>query len=620
MTRFIAAGSVWMVLLIACATILPTGVGAMAADAEDTSSFAVRDDWKPISEAEVAEARRLLDRTVARLDERLTEDGSGGDAWRAYLKWAILAEALRQPQPDLGALDEVYWRFDADYRGLELVWFADVRLAARHYLNLRRGVGNPEMVQTAFERLRESLPGRLRAYAKAPTPSEAAVLGEALGWLADFEQGRGLLREVDRRLRRPNCVIELSRSLVSAGLAGPIDEPTPIRDVILGTTIRGTGQTEGELSVEFLPDEEDAVVDLVMLARTESTNVGYNGPVRIYSQGTTDLGARKRLLISAEGIRALPSVAEAATRTKIQGVRAVRGGRIVEKIAWRKVCQSKRQAEAISSQHAEERLNRRIDQQAAEMVRDANEGFHNRFRRPLWERRILPDPLRFSTTEDAVRVVGLTAGPTQLAAPNDPPKLEKPLDLSVRVHESMINNAAATLLAGRTLSEEDFLATLGDLLGEVPERFQPDEEDEPWAIQFAPREPFTVTFADGGLTMAIHAVKFNRGGSEHPGMDVKATYKIDKADGKYVLVRQGELWIFPPGFEPGKGRISTREQTLRQLLEKRFGRILEATLKPRGELSPKGRWEKVGKLRVAHWTSQGGWMTLGWNLSKKAAP
>ena len=299
------------------------------------------------------------------------------------------------------------------------------------------------------------------------------------------------------------------------------------------------------------------------------------------------------------------------------GFCAVRGGKIVERIAWKRAYRDKRQAEAIASAHAESRVNRRIDERAGEMLSEANDAFHAKFRQPLFRHRLLPAALRFSTTPDALRVVGLGAGPSQLAAVAGPPTPAEPSDAVVRVHESMINNAATTMLAGRTVSEEQFLATIGDIFGKVPERLLPEEGKEPWEIAFAAHDPFFVTFAGDGFSVSMQAVGYTRGESTYSGMNLTARYKIEKAGDEFRAIRQGDLEVFPPGFAAENRKLSAREQTLRRLLQTRFAKIFDEELPARGILELPGRWSKVGPLRLAQWTTADGWMVLAWNLPKE---
>ena len=60
-------------------------------------------------------------------------------------------------------------------------------------------------------------------------------------------------------------------------------------------------------------------------------------------------------------------------------------------------------------------------------------------------------------------------------------------DMSLQIHESMINNLAFDALAGRTVYEEKVQAAAIDALGHLPEKMKGDEDGKPWAITFAPR-------------------------------------------------------------------------------------------------------------------------------------
>ncbi|MBN1912153.1 MAG: hypothetical protein JW818_20705 [Pirellulales bacterium] len=579
--------------------------------------YADDEPFQALSEDNLRQVRRQLDEAVERLTARLDQDGPNGKAWKAYLKWDAFLDQLRTKGPlDPEKLDAVYSRLDASYPGLELVWFVDVRQALKHYLNIARGIDNPE-IAAAYDKLMKTLPKRLKSYANNPTPREAAVIGQIVGWLEDFGQGKQMIGQIRERLRHPNLMIRMSSPLVSAGFEDKVDDTSPVHDVILGTTVHGTGHTIGTVTATLSDDPQDAAIELLFRGQTESSTIGRNGPVRIHSQGLTDLEARKQVVFDAEGIRTMPSVADASTSTDIQSIQAVRGGRFVERIAWRRACRDKGRAEAIASCHAEAKLNRRINEEADAKVAKANEDFRTKVRAPLFARRVWPEMLQFKTSKDALHVVVLQAGSAQLAALAAPPELTGESDLAVRVHESMINNGAETLLAGRTLSEDEFLKTVKDILGEVPERLQAQKDAEPWAISFASVEPFTVTFAENGFVVAIRANAWFRGDSEYPPMNVTAAYKIERDKHGLVAVRQGDLAVFPPNFKQGKDKLSAREQTIRRLLTDRLDRVLEAKLKPRGVLELRGQWKKAGSLQLDTWQTAKGWMILTWQRAAK---
>ena len=424
---------------------------------------------------------------------------------------------------------------------------------------------------------------------------------------------RELLSALRSQLSHANVFVRVKSEVVGAGIGGPVDEVAPIDDCILGTTIHGTGRTVGQSTVALVPSSEFGVLDIHLSATNTSQNVGYNGPVCIQTSGVTGISACKRVWINSDGWFAHPAVACAETHTTIQCISAMNGRQMVENIAWRRAGKQQSEAECIASQHAEQRVNERVDRQSADMLQQANESYEKKFHRPLAERNVFPQTLNFSTTAEALHVVGLEAGSDQLAAPDEPPaSAEADADMSLRVHESTINNAAAVALSGMILPEATFQAAMTDLLGQLPERLKSDEKSEPWTIVFARRQPFTVSFADNGFRVTLRARNFYRGDVKKAGMNVTANYKFVQADGVFKAVRQGELEIFPPGFVPNSGqRLPPRLQGERTVLMRRFNKVFEPVLVAKG-LTPKGKWAAVGKLEPVELSSSSGWLLVSW--------
>ena len=96
-------------------------------------------------------------------------------------------------------------------------------------------------------------------------------------------------------------------------------------------------------------------------------------------------------------------------------------------------------------------------------------------------------------------------------------------------------------------------------------------------------------------------------------MNVTAAYKIEKTETGFKAVRQGDVEVFPPDFDPkGDQKLSARYTTIRTLLTKRFNKIFEPELKGEGLTLP-GKWEKAGKFMPVQWVCQDGWLVLAWN-------
>ena len=247
------------------------------------------------------------------------------------------------------------------------------------------------------------------------------------------------------------------------------------------------------------------------------------------------------------------------------------------------------------------------------MLAQANRDYQKKFHRPTTERKVFPQLLQFSTTKEAMHVVGLEAGAAQLAASGEPPALARPeADVSVRVHQSSVNNMAASVLSGMVLHEATLQATISELLGYVPERLKPDPDQEPWTIVFARQQPISVSFGDGGFNITLRGQEYFKGDKGYPGMNVSATYKFVKEGDVFKAIRQGDLQIFPPGFVPGHGQIGVRHQVIRKLLERRVGKMLQPELVAKG-ITPSGkRGAAIGKLYPVEMDAQNGWLVVGW--------
>jgi hypothetical protein len=418
-----------------------------------------------------------------------------------------------------------------------------------------------------------------------------------------------------------NLVVEISTPIIGAGIAGPVDDTIAVRDRILGTSLFGTAHTVGQTTVELFPDSSKGAIDTLFSGRSVSNTTGYHGPVTIQSSASTKLDAQKRLWIDAGGLSACPTTSHAETCSTIQCIQSNKnvGKRMVEHAAWNRAGKQKGQAEAIASQHAEQRLDKRIDEQANESLVKANQAYEEKFRRPFMERKLFPQALDFSTTPQALRIVGLEAGNARLGAPVAAPPVVEGAEMSVCVHESMINNLAADALSGRTVHEENLQSLAIQMLGHLPERMKGDEDGLPWAIAFARRQPISVAFADDGFKITLRGAKYYKGPDAHPGMDISASYKIEKTPDGFKAVRQGNIQVFPPDFVPGSGaQIDGRRQIIRTLLEKRFAKVFEPEMISEGLELP-GKWSSAGRLMPIQFTCQNGWMVIAWRRTAAAA-
>ena len=574
-----------------------------------------KDDFVPVTEADLEKSKAALAKSAGRLNDYLTSGGEFGTGWKTYLRWDKLQAQLDgDDEADLGTLGEVYGQFRANHQGLELDRFSKVADTLRRYFDLSFAAQTSN-ADELFSNSLEDLAGELERYAAAPTDEDRWAIGARLGGLESTGQVPYLTSAVRDRFSHPNLLVQVSSDFLSAGMGREVDRTAPVTDNILGTQIAGTGRTIGTVSVQLIPSENNAVLETVLVGEVISNTVGENGPVYIYSDGRTEIVARKRIIINKNGLRSEPARARAVTNSTPHTVSTDKRpmvDRMIRRIAWKKIGKKHSQADYIASQHAEEKLRRSVDEEADVEIAKSNENFMDKFRNPLVRRGEFPQQLRFSTTNENLFVQLLQANAYQLGAPSNPPGIDDGHALSVRVHESMINNVAFALLAGQTVTEEGLRQKVLDVTGEIPEKLQVKEDEDPWSITFDARRPITVAFSGGEFKVTIRGRRFKSGEREFQAMNVTATYKMEKMNGATKLIRQGELEIFPPGFDPENGRLSASQVALRGLLTRRLGEVFEEEIISQERELP-GEWAKVGKLRPEEMTADGGWLAIGWS-------
>lgn len=580
------------------------------------AALAAAGNFTPINDNKIRQAKTALQAAATNLDEQFQKVGSTGEGWEKYLDWADLKSTIYSGKPDMEKLKKAYTALAASHRGLELACFIDLRLALEKYMNLRLATDSPE-IKAAYDKLMVGFPEMLKDYATNPTSNPNAPLQQVVTWLDKFEQAPELLAKLRADFAKPNFYASASKRLITPGFDNEINESVNLRDTILKTQVHNQGTMLGQTTLQLIPSGPcEAILEVQLTGTSRTQNRGRRGPVRICSESISQIAATKLIMIDADGLRTAPADAQVNTSTHIRSIHS--NCKIVENIAWKQARKSKRQAETIASRRAERRVCRQVNEKADSTVAEANENYRKQFKLPLSHRKLFPKELDFSTTADRLNIVALQHGLAQFAAWSDPPKVdEAEADASVRIHESVINNSTWTFLAGRTFAEEEFLSLVADLSGgEVPEQFQPSEDQEPWAVTFAQENPIRVTFHDGQIRIEIHATSFKKGDTKYTAMNIAATYKIDSKDGKFVLTRLNDLEVFPPGFESEQRKLSVREQTLRKLLQKRFSKIFEPKWTPRGETPLPERWKAAGSLHLNSWNAKGGWMTLTWKLDK----
>lgn len=586
---------------------------------------AARGQFTPPSAGDVQRAREELEAATTRLGAMLAgAPKDKAEKWKGneYLRWDELQAQLKPgTTPDAALLAAIAARCrDREVEGFELPEFVSLRAALTRYANASLFAGETE-AKTDYEKRVADLATRLEAYGQKPSAEEAIEIGRHLGWLEDRGQAKALVAAVRAQHWRPNLLAQFSEEMLNAGIANDVDREVSIQEVILGTSVFGTGRMTGRVTLDLVPDEARGAMDLRLTGETVSDNVGYNGPVTICSRGVTTIDARKRVLVDALGTSSEPPQACCCTETDIQGICA--RCNLVRKMAWKRAMRLKGQAEQIASQRAAIRVEAMMEEESRAPLQDIETRFQERFRQPLVRRDGFPRLFQTATSGERLFVTALSAAGDQLAASTEPPPFTAPHAMSVQIHESLVGNLSHALWRGNVLTDEQLRELVENLTGKVPEELQRGEDDEPWSLTFADERPLETRFDDQRFTVRIHTTQFTRGetDSKKPRdvlpepCAISATYQVEKTAQGMRLTRQGDVEVILKRYT---GKLSLRQISWRSFIKKNFEKMFQAGPRETEGLALRGRWEKAGKYPLEQLVCDDGWLVLGWKQPARA--
>jgi hypothetical protein len=187
-------------------------------------------------------------------------------------------------------------------------------------------------------------------------------------------------------------------------------------------------------------------------------------------------------------------------------------------------------------------------------------------------------------------------------------------DATLQIHESLIDNLASTVLAGRTLTGQQIDRLIGSVKPTTISRATPgsaiDPPAEQFEIEFASVRPIIFELRDQKIRIGIRGNRFSQDGRDlRSSLEITATYEPVDVDGYKVLRRTG---IVEVDF-PGSGRIGFQQVAQRRSIQKLFNDRFPETLLNQPIILPilaavptlSGRVYRARGI-----DSQNGWLTL----------
>lgn len=625
--------------IVAASAVFALLLGATFTPAQQDIAGAVeqaRGSFKPVSEQQVSEARAELRKRMNEIEQFVQPSSKNGQRWMRYLHWDTLKEQVNADESkNFEAVDATLGKLNQNVSGLEHRRFRTLAKALRRYRDTL-AVSMWEKPADLYNRQLDALQHDLDAYHKEPSSKTGSALSERIRIIDSIGQAPKLLDAVRGELAQPNAFVNVSTSLLAAGV-DPVDRFDPVTDCILGTSIQGDAHTTGSVGVASIPSNNKAVLEFISKGHTWSQNVGYNGPAVIRSTADSDYTATKRVELADPAFIAHTASVSAETDTHIHSVAKKGGGfgsGLVAKIGWKKARQSEGQVEAIASDHAEDRIADRFNDEVDDQVQKLRKRYEDDYRRPLERRGDVPDHIRFSSDKKSLALEVTQANRSQLGASGGPPAATEAHEVTMRLHETAVNNYSASILGGATASQtkadEDIKfnveipAWMKDLSKKRKTEATEDaaakaEPFKEYAMTLRDSRPISVNFAGGKVKVTLHITDLKSGEKSFTDWDVTGTYTPELSNGGVTLHREGKLEMLPADFSGRLDRTQTAERSnLEKELEKRSdqGKGFPKSIQV-DPVQPEGKLADVGPLEYREFSSGDGWLVVGLDRQSK---
>jgi|GEM_PF-1256273 len=572
----------------------------------------------------VDQARADLLAAVEGVDAYLTPRTSEKNRadWLRYIDADPLVEALRSgaSAAEIAELaQDLRGRLIGDIRGLELAALRRLRGSAERLAATAR-FDDPNTGTQLVEQQLQALTRRLQTIDGSVTTEDAAALSTILGMLHPSNQAPALVSATRAAFSRPNLVVWVDGRIIERAIARDVNQTRPVRDCILGTTVIGTGTLTGSVVGRLAPSHGSVQVDLILTGRFNSNTIGYNGPVRLPTVGHGQVMASRSIWINEAGPRLSPTMASAELNSRITSIDHPL--RIVRHIAQKQIARKQPQAERIATSRLRSQVAGDFEQQTSQAVSGGGDGSgplasllgggeYSDSVDPIKEAKVLfarlnlPPPTRTvgSTTQNVYAQV-TQRDATQLAADTGPPPLAELLasagpsiasrllkptaaaagkasdvtfDGAIQLHESFVDNIAARVLGGRTVSGEQIDQLLATSNKPLLDIVSDEAEPEPFEIDFSTFRPVIFELRDQTIRIGIRGTRFSQGARElaRP-LEITAIYEPQRtALGTMLLQRSGDVSVDFPG---GR-RLTIQQVALRRTIQRLFSdRFPEALL------------------------------------------
>ncbi|MCM2374317.1 hypothetical protein [Aporhodopirellula aestuarii] len=632
----------WTITGLACLlAMLATEHQLQAQTLSDPSIANVTFDRPTSSEFESARHQALdaLNELVLYLGE-----GSNAEAWKQFLQLGELRELLTTlPTPtfapiDFDAPDVEPSESETDYlEQIQQIRVVAARLIGKHE-GLERGVitrlresikdvvlASELMVDATLEESFNSRRDAIVELLASPHQNDLAFYRELLplaSWMDQYGQAVSWTPYAKSSWSRPNLRLSISAAAMRHVTMRPIREIKPIDECDDGRRITGRALVIGTAYMAPVNSvftgisyNQPPQCQILFDGNIESTLNGSEGPVSFGLIGNTLMRAQTPVMLSTNGFTVLPIQTSSSTHLRTRHVSTRRNGvgsRLIRKIATNVIEKKQPESQRNLDIGAVERFSKSFMEDVAQEILEAEMDFKSDVLAAMDRADIRPIDFHFVGSAEKLKIdMTLNGGFGLGAPPLSPPPIIPHLptfspradpDMTIQLHESVVERVAQRMLAGETIS--DFSALFKSAGLPISEE-QDDEIPDDILIELTDDLPVKARFENDTLELVVRCDRFQVGRASPIAVDFTLRYHVRIEAGNVKF----ELLDDPKVTPPENRRAGVRFYTLKNVVARRLKKDVPKEQTIDGfDLDPPA--DRLGHLSFDTAEVKDGWMTL----------
>lgn len=253
-----------------------------------------------------------------------------------------------------------------------------------------------------------------------------------------------IVKDADVTVPSNILYVRFSKPFLEEYFCKQIDDVRPVRDTMLGSTVRGNARTVGRTELELVEDPLHANARLTFVGTNSFNTISSQDVIQVFCRGTTKFASHKTLSFDGMKVRQSAPTTEASTEstitnitTSLPGLR----GKISLRIANDRAAESQETAKRITTERTKKKVEAAFSKIMEERAAAFTEELKEQYAKLPFEGRFSIKEIQCSTTPNQLQIVVVGRGDKDPSFVPPPSLLSDAPDIEVHIHTSVIEKA-----------------------------------------------------------------------------------------------------------------------------------------------------------------------------------